>query len=186
MTEAISETIYCVNHPQTPTNLRCNRCGKPVCSRCIVRTPVGYRCRDCVRGQQQTFESAFWYDYVIAAVITLPLSAIAGALVTALSFYSIFLAPVVGGLVAEVVRWAVRRRRGRYLPHTTALAFALGGIGLSLLPVGLALLAVLFSDGQPGLSGNVLGLLFRSIWPLVYAALGAGTVFARLRGISIN
>lgn len=186
MTEVVSDTLYCVNHPQTPTSLRCNRCGRPVCSRCIVRTPVGYRCRDCVRGQQQIFENAFWYDYVIAVVITLPLAAIAGALVTALGFFSIFLAPVVGGVVAEIVRWAVRRRRGRYLPHTAAAAFALGGLGLVLLPVGLAILAVLFGAGQRGVTGNILGLLFTSIWPLVYAALGAGTVFARLRGISIN
>lgn len=186
MTEAISDNLYCANHPQTPTALRCNRCGKPICSRCIVRTPVGYRCRECVRGQQQTFESALWYDYVIAAVIALPLSAMAGALVTALSFYSIFLAPVVGGLIAEIVRWAVRRRRGRYLPHTAAAAFALGGLGLALLRLGFVALAALFSDGQPGLTSNVLGLLFSSIWPLIYAALGAGTVFARLRGITIN
>lgn len=186
MTEVLSDTLYCTNHPQTPTALRCNRCGKPICSRCIVRTPVGYRCRECVRGQQQTFESAVWFDYVIAAVIALPLSAIAGALVTTLSFYSIFLAPVVGGLIAEVVRWAVRRRRGRYLPHTAAVAFALGGLGLALLPLGLAFLAAVFGGGQSGVTINVAGLLFRSIWPLVYAALGAGTVFARLRGISIN
>jgi predicted cation transporter len=186
MTEAISETLYCANHPQTPTALRCNRCGKPICSRCIVRTPVGYRCRDCVRGQQQTFESAVWYDYAIAAAIALPLSAIAGALVTALGFYSIFLAPVVGGIIAEIVRWAVRRRRGRYLPHTAAAAFALGGLGLALLPLGLAFLAALFGAGQSGATINVLGLLFRSIWPLLYAALGAGTVFTRLRGIAIT
>jgi hypothetical protein len=186
MTEVVSDTLYCVNHPQTPTNLRCNKCGKPICSRCVVRTPVGYRCRDCVRGQQQIFESAVWYDYVIAVVITLPLAAIAGALVTALSFYSIFLAPVVGGVVAEIVRWAVRRRRGRYLPHTAAAAFALGGLGLTLIQVGLVVLAALFSDGQPVLRGSGFGILFSFIWPLVYAALGAGTVFARLRGIAIN
>ncbi len=186
MTEALSDTLYCANHPQTPTALRCNRCGKPICSRCIVRTPVGYRCRDCVRGQQQIFDSALWYDYALAAVIALPVSAIAGALVTALGFFSIFLAPVVGGLVAEIVRWAVRRRRGRYLPHTAAAAFALGGLGLALIPLGLAFLAALLGAGQSGLTVNILGLLFSSIWPLVYAALGAGTVFARLRGIAIN
>jgi len=39
-----------------------------------VRTPVGYRCRECVRGQQQVFETAVWSDYVIAAVVVAPLA----------------------------------------------------------------------------------------------------------------
>ena len=28
------ETLYCVNHPNTPTTLRCSRCEKPICLRC--------------------------------------------------------------------------------------------------------------------------------------------------------
>jgi hypothetical protein len=159
---------YCANHPQTPTSLRCNKCGKPVCLKCIVRTPVGYRCKDCVRGQQQIFETAEWYDYVVAGIIAAPLAGVAGFLVTALSYFAIILAPVVGGAVAEIIRWAVRRRRGRYLPHLAAAAFAVGALALVLIQVGLAL----FSMGN----------LFSVLWTLIYAVLGAGTVFARLGG----
>ena len=107
MTETVAETLYCANHPQTPTSLRCNKCGKPICARCAVRTPVGYRCKDCVRGQQQLFETALWYDYVVAAIIAAPLAAIAGFLVMSLGFFVFFLSPVVGGAVAELVRAAV-------------------------------------------------------------------------------
>lgn len=163
---------YCVNHPQTPTSLRCNKCGQPVCLKCIVRTPVGYRCKDCVRGQQQIFETAEWYDYALAGIIAAPLAGVAGFLVTALSYFAIILAPVVGGAVAELIRWAVRRRRGRYLPHIAAAAFALGGLALALIQLALAL----FSFGG----------LFGILWTLIYTVLGAGTVFARLRGISVR
>jgi len=31
------------------TQLVCNKCGKPICSRCLVQTPVGARCRDCAK-----------------------------------------------------------------------------------------------------------------------------------------
>ena len=44
---AAGETLYCIDHPQRETALRCNRCGAPVCTNCIVRTPVGFRCRAC-------------------------------------------------------------------------------------------------------------------------------------------
>ena len=46
------EDVRCSYHPDTVTRLRCSRCGKPICPRCGVRTPVGLRCPDCagVRG----------------------------------------------------------------------------------------------------------------------------------------
>jgi hypothetical protein len=36
------EAMYCANHPNRQTHLRCNKCGKPVCTKCIKPTPVGY------------------------------------------------------------------------------------------------------------------------------------------------
>jgi MFS family permease len=134
-----------------------------------------------VRGQQQIFETAEWYDYAIAVVVTFPLAAIAGALVTALGFFSIILAPVAGGAIAEIVRFAVRRRRGRYLSLIAAGAFALGGLLLVLWPLGLAVFALFTSEGR-----GIPSLLINALWPVIYAALGAGTVYARLRGISIQ
>src|SRR5688572_1664775 len=35
-------TLYCVNHPDTETLLRWNRCERPICLRCAVLTDVGY------------------------------------------------------------------------------------------------------------------------------------------------
>jgi membrane associated rhomboid family serine protease len=39
---------YCYRHPQVETSLRCNRCNKPICLKCAQRTPVGFRCVECV------------------------------------------------------------------------------------------------------------------------------------------
>lgn len=58
---AVAETLdvlHCANHPDRETMLRCNRCNKPICPECAVQTPVGYRCRECVRGQQDKFYTA--------------------------------------------------------------------------------------------------------------------------------
>jgi hypothetical protein len=181
MTDVTAETLYCANHPQTPTQLRCNKCGKPVCSRCIVRTPVGYRCKDCLRMQQQVFETALWYDYVIAGVIAAPLAGLACFFASFAQFFVILLAPVAGGVIAEIVRAAVRRRRGRYLTLVTAGAFVVGCAPLIALPLLGGLLAAF--TGQGG--GFLLGVLWSALWPLVFCVLGAGTVYARLRGISV-
>ena len=53
MTESPNEKMYCYNHPQRETVLRCNRCERPMCTSCAVLTPTGYRCKECVRGQQK-------------------------------------------------------------------------------------------------------------------------------------
>lgn len=42
--------LRCYNHPDTPTRLRCNRCERPICTRCATPTPVGLRCPECARG----------------------------------------------------------------------------------------------------------------------------------------
>lgn len=178
-----SDTLYCANHPQTETRLRCNKCGKPICTRCAVRTPVGYRCRECVRGQQAVFETALWYDYVVAAVICLPLGGISAAILGNFGFFMFFLAPVAGGLTAELVRAAVRRRRGRYLTLAAAGAFALGCLAIPGFTI-LTLVVLAATTGQ-SLAGALLSLGFGLLWPLIYTVIATGTLYARLRGISI-
>ena len=174
-----TDTLYCANHPSVATSLRCNRCNKPICHKCAVLTPVGYRCRECVRGQQQVFETAVWYDYVIAGVLAAVLGGLAGALLVNLSWFVIFLAPLAGGLIAEVVRVAVRKHRGRYLFKIAAAAYVVGCLPL----LGLGLLNLLFI-GRGGGLGSIF-TLFSVLVPVIYTALATGTFYARLRGISI-
>jgi hypothetical protein len=39
--------MQCATHPSVETELACGKCGKPICPRCLVYTPVGTRCREC-------------------------------------------------------------------------------------------------------------------------------------------
>lgn len=172
-------TIYCANHPKIETTLRCNRCDKPICSRCAVRTPTGYRCQECVRGQLKTFETTRWFDYPLAIFVAGLLSFIGGQLVPRLSFFTIFLAPIAGVIIAEAVRFVVKRRRSKRLYQLSAAAAALGGA----IPLLLYLFTFLFVITQSGL--NSLGFLFPLIWQGLYAFLVTSTVYYRLAGIRI-
>lgn len=137
------EVLYCANHPNRETVLRCNRCNKPICVQCAVLTPVGYRCKECVAEQQAVYFTAKSYDYVIAGVITGVLSTIAGFLAPWLvglipSFYGwlvmVLIAPSIAGGMAEVVRRGVGKRRGRHLwAVVCGTAIAGSGLGLWLL-----------------------------------------------------
>jgi hypothetical protein len=169
------EEFYCVNHPQSETTLRCNRCEDPICVRCAVLTPTGYRCKDCIRGQQKSFDTAEWYDYITSLTLAGFLSYLGSQLVAYLSFFTIFLAPIAGVIIAEAVRLVIQRRRSRLLFRTTTLATALG----SVIPILFLLLIVIASQGLPS------GVLFRLIFQGVYTFLVTSTVYYRLAGIRI-
>ena len=151
-----SEILYCSNHPSRETHLRCNRCGKPICTSCAQSTPVGYRCPECIREHEDIYYSATIIDYVVAVVISLPLAFVAGYVASLIGFFAIFLAAVVGGFLGRVVLRATGRRSGRGMPQIVAAAVVLGAI--------LPLLGAL-------LSGNIIRALFLGIY--IVAASGA-------------
>src|SRR5512137_790802 len=103
MTEA-SPKIYCANHPTVETSLRCNKCEKPICAKCAVLTPTGYRCKECIRGQQKIFETAGWMDYPVIFVVVALLAYLGSLIGYRIGFFVILLAPAAGGIIAEVAR----------------------------------------------------------------------------------
>jgi hypothetical protein len=166
---------YCYYHPNVETELRCNKCGKYICVRDAVRTPVGYRCKGCVKEQQDVFFTATPLDYVIAAGVSLVLSGIAAAIMPALSFFSIFGAPIAGGVIAEGVRLATRKRRGRYTWLVVIVCMIITA-ALSLWARPEVQYALLTGILEPA--------AFTLIWMGVYLVIGIGIVAARLRFMS--
>jgi formylmethanofuran dehydrogenase subunit E len=163
--------LYCANHPDTPTGLRCNRCEKPICPKCAVLGPTGYTCKECVRGQQKVFETAQWYDFIIAAVVAGGLALLGSLLVRFIGFFTIFLAPVLAIGIAEAVRFAVGRRRSKRLFQVAAIAAVLGCLPMLLQ----AILGIFFG-----------GFNLSILWLGLYAVTLGSTIYYRLLGISIR
>ena len=174
MTEETPPKLYCYIHPDRETLLRCNRCERPICSQCAVLTPTGYRCKNCVRGQQKIFDTAQSTDFIIAGGISLVLSFVGSLVAGVMGFFTIFLAPIAGVIIAEAVRWAVHRRRSKILFQTAAGAAALGSLPLLVL----SLAPLLFGGGL----GGILGLIYRGL----YTVLVTSSVYYRLGGIEIR
>ncbi len=133
--EPAAALLVCANHPDRQTNLRCNRCEKPICTQCARLTPVGYRCKTCIREQEDVFYTAEPRHYFIAAAVALPLAILAAFLVSLIPFWFllIFIAPAMGTLIGRLTFLAIGRRRGRYLPYLAAALVALSAVGLLLL-----------------------------------------------------
>mgnify|MGYP000929370939 CR=1 FL=1 len=167
--------FYCYNHPNRETSLRCNRCERPICSECAILTPTGYRCKECVRSQQKIFETAKWIDYPLAFVIAAALSFAGSLLASLLGFFTIFIAPVAGVVIAEAVRLATGRRRSKRLYQVTTAGAIIGALPQLLLP----LLALLFR-------GSLGGALFPILWQGIYLFVMVPAMYYRLSGIQIR
>ncbi len=169
------EVLYCVNHPNVETRLRCSKCGNPICPRCAVQTPVGFRCPQCVRSQQAIFYTATPLDYAIAVVVGLVVSTIAAFILGQVGiFLALILGPVAGGVIAGVVHWAIRRRRGRWIWLVVSGCIVTGALVVALLPF----LFYLFTP--QALASLPLSMLFR-VDLIIYVVLAVGTAYARLR-----
>jgi hypothetical protein len=175
------DTLFCAYHPSRETTLRCNRCGNPICTACAVRTPVGYRCRTCVRQQQKVFETARWHDFVTAFVVAAVIIGAGSILSSMIGFFILFAAAFVGNIAARIVNWAVRHRRSRYL----WIAAAAGGVAGCLPGLLIAVLPMIFFFFQSGgeyLFSYLMGLL----WPVGYMIVAVSLLVASLRGFRIG
>lgn len=192
-----SEILFCTVHPTVATNLRCNKCGRPMCVKCAKRTPVGYRCRECVRGQQQIFYTAQPLDLVLQGASSLILGAIGAAIVSFiggnLGFIGWFIAfggaSIAGALIADIAHRVASRRRGRYSWLIVAGGIVVGSLGVAVVPT--LFYAVLYARvlaanpeavGQ-GLGGlGFLGLMgFANIGWWIYVVVATSAAIGRLR-----
>ncbi len=134
--------MKCTFHPNVETNLRCGKCGKPICPKCMVETPVGARCRDCARVTKlPTFALAAKHYWRAALVGTGMAFALGAAwwgikLVMPYIYFNFLLAAGFGYVMSEVIGLAVNRKRSRWLAVIAGVCLV-GSfmISLSLFPV---------------------------------------------------
>ena len=174
---ADTETLYCVNHPTTETFLRCNKCDDPICVKCAVQTPTGYRCRNCVRGQQKIFNTAQPLDYLLAPVIAAVLSLIGSYIVMRLGFFTLLVSPFVGMVIDRAVRLVIKNRRSNSLFILIAAGAALGSLPL----VINNLRPILSTLGSSNSFFNFLPLIYRG----AYTVIVTSAVYYRLKGITL-
>jgi hypothetical protein len=115
--------VKCAVHTDVETNLRCGKCGKPICPKCVVQTPVGARCSTCANLKKlPVFEIPKTF-YLRAVGAGLGISTALGALwyfiaeqgVLNYVLFEALVAVAVGYAIGEVVSLSVNRKRGRGL-----------------------------------------------------------------------
>ena len=149
--------MRCATHPEIETNLKCGKCGKPICPKCLVQTPVGARCPDCARLYKlPTYRVSTRY-YLRAIGTALVMAIVCGIVWGTISgvvpfFYlNLLLAAGVGYALGEVVSLSVNRKRSKGLAAVAGIAVAisylvnilsLGGLPFGLFNIAIDLVAI--------------------------------------------
>ncbi len=168
--------VFCAAHPDVETGLRCSKCEKPICPRCLVQTPVGARCRDCAQLRRLPTFNLSAGLYLRAAGAGGAAAAVIGLIWASLPFVGwlgLLLGAVAGFLIGESVSRAANRRRSAYLKLPAAagvvLAYAVSEVGGPLL-----------ASGSPAL---LLPLLLRDVIfsPMAWLIVALGAFIATTR-----
>ncbi len=159
--------MKCATHPDVETNLRCGKCGKPICPRCMVQTPVGARCRECAKLYKlPTYHVSTMY-YLRAIGTAVGMGAVGGVIWWLVDIFLFFyigliLAVGIGYVIGELVSISVNRKRSPWLA-----GIAGGGVVIS----------YVVSIFLPG--GLIIGL--RILFDLLAVAVGIYIAVTRLR-----
>jgi MFS family permease len=166
--------VKCVCGSGIETNLRCGKCDKPICRRCLVQTPVGARCSECARVHKLPIYNVSAAYYLRAVAVALVAAVITGLLWGLVSLVvamiipislNLLLAPLAGYAIGEVVSRAVNRKRGTGL-------VVIGSLGVVLSYLASVYLVNILSPWSPG---------YFSLFAILAVALGIYFAVTRLR-----
>lgn len=121
----------CVNHPRTETSLRCGKCGDLICTRCVVQTPVGGRCRSCAQLRRLPQFEVTLLVLLRASLAGLAASVVLWTILAYVPYLRFFLSIVVGLGVGEVVS-RLAKRRSNIVLQVAAVADVVLGLAASI------------------------------------------------------
>jgi len=170
--------MKCATHPEVETNLRCGKCGKPICPRCLVQTQVGARCPDCAKLYKLPTYRISAKHYLIAIGTGLGMAIACGTIWGLIEwavhflYLSLLLAPASGYAIGEVISLSVNRKRGTGLATIGGVAVVIGYM--------VSLWSISFLFGIPFLWGFYFNMI-KIVIALVALALGIFVAVTRLR-----
>jgi hypothetical protein len=174
--------MFCAADPTVETYLRCARCEKPICPKCLIQTPVGSRCRDCAQLRRPPMFDIKPMGYVRAVGAGIG-AGIGGSLLLTLvqsmvpfaGFFGFMLMAGLGYVVGEAVSVAVRRKQGNALGIIAAVSAV---VGLIVVRAAFLMLA-----GAPPLIALSTGAasIAAPLWNALGVLLAAGVAYSRAR-----
>ncbi len=118
--------IVCYRHPSRETAISCSNCDRPICTDCMVYTPVGIKCPECAR-QPRSAIVRLRPDRAARAIAAAFAAGLAMGLgIVVLQGVGLFFALILGWLIGVGMGELVLRASGHYRGPETGY-IAIGG-----------------------------------------------------------
>jgi hypothetical protein len=137
------ESMRCETHPDVETNLRCGKCDKPICPKCMVETPVGARCRECARINKLPTFQVSGKQMLISSGVGLLIAVAYGFIWGMLGLYTNFiilnllLGAGAGFLISEGMSRVINRKKGIKLALVASVMVIVSGFASIFTPIGI-------------------------------------------------
>jgi hypothetical protein len=129
--------MQCARHPKVETALSCTRCSTPICPDCSVSGAVGMLCPSCASNKDNPLYKVRPERFLLAVLLGLAAGVVVGMMLQMVSglwfiYLLVFIGPIIGGAVGEVILRATGRKRGQKLEILAGVS-VIGGAIISLL-----------------------------------------------------
>lgn len=132
----------CAFHPNVETNVRCVECERPICTKDMVDTPVGYKCKQCARQLPSARRAVKPKQFAFAALASAAVGVGGAFLLAAMGLAHWLMMGVLGALTAEAARRASGGHRSAPVAASAGVAVAIGTYLAGLGPLAIAVAAV--------------------------------------------
>jgi hypothetical protein len=116
----------CSYHPDVETEMRCAECGKPICPKEMVLTPVGYKCPEDARPPRSQYILIKPKQLAAASAAGLFMAVLSGLILAFIGWGGLFIGLIWGSLTAEAVRRASGGHRGGTVGAVSVVSIGLG------------------------------------------------------------
>jgi hypothetical protein len=172
--------LFCYRHPDRETWVRCGRCDRPICPRCAMQGPVGFRCRDCGRPAFDPLTSFTPAQALGGFAVAVGGGLLAALIASRIGFFSIIVSYFAGGFIAQGVTRVAGYKHGPVLLAIVFGGIVAGGLAAFAIDNG-TLLALVGAAGGAGETPIGSMLVDALLWTVVGAGAACAGAWSRLR-----
>ena len=185
-TEAVDDaaddgTLHCYRHPDRETWVRCGRCDRPICTKCAMQGPVGFRCRDCGKPVNDPLTSMKPHQVVLGSLVSVGAGVLGGLIGLQLGFLAIVVGFFAGGITADLVMRVTGYKRGPVMATILLGGIALGTLIAFGLSYGMLASFAPIAGEEPIDFPFMAYLVQQAPWAIVYAGAAMAGAWGRLR-----
>jgi hypothetical protein len=174
--------LYCYRHPDRETWVRCGRCDRPICPRCAMQGPVGFRCKTCGKPAYDPLTSLKPRQALIGGLVAVAAGTLGGLIGLQLGFFIIIVGFFAGGLISDLVMRFTGFKRGPVMAAILLGGIAIGTVVAFGISYGITLVRFAgYGEDEAVVYPFLTYLVDQGVWALVYAGAAMAGAWGRLR-----